>query len=189
MPTQAITLKFPGPMARDPRYSVTFRESEFPSSPITIHFVRIGVEGGGSLHTDYFNVGVEIGERFAVEPGSERQPIDHLPRRRLDPAVVRHVAVNYVAYESRARAQLQGGIEPDPSAVIVAPQEARKRREMTPAFLETVASQYVGYRDEGKAPLKELVRDYGVNQSTVSRWVKAARQSGLINEQGGSYAS
>jgi transposase-like protein len=47
---------------------------------------------------------------------------------------------------------------------------------MTDGFLRRVLEQYEEYetRDD-KSPLKELAKDYGVNPSTVSRWIAKAR--------------
>src|SRR5918995_6452304 len=173
MPTESIRVTFPGRMSRDARYTVTFVDDEFPEFPIAVHFALIEADNGAR---DYFNIGVEIGERAAMQPGRE---IERLPPRRISPSIVRHVAENYGAYERTARAHLEHDKAARTSPIVVG-ERPRERREMTPTFLTDVATEYEEHRAAGRSPLKELAKDYGVNVSTVSRWIKAARQRGYM---------
>jgi hypothetical protein len=160
-------------MADDPRNTVTFFESEFPDWPIAIHYLLIQADNGAE---DYFNVGVEIGRRYDVIPGSGPQEIAVLPPRRMDRRVLQHVHDRYSTYDRRARSILEGSRDPGvPSAPIVTDRPARRRREMTPERLAKLMDEYRQYKAADRAPIKELARDYGVNASTVSRWLAKAR--------------
>jgi len=66
---------------------------------------------------------------------------------------------------------------------ILAENQPRRRREITADHLKSVAAQYEQHKAADQSPLKELARDYSVNASTVSRWVKEARERGYIDEK------
>ncbi len=46
---------------------------------------------------------------------------------------------------------------------------------MTPDKLAMLLEQYREHEQAERSPLKELANDYGVNVSTVSRWMAKAR--------------
>jgi transposase-like protein len=169
--TRTVTITY---RRGDPRQSVTFVEQEFPEWPITLHYVLVQASNGA---TDFFNVGLEIG-KFEGKPDV---PLT-LMRRRIDPAVVKHVMGHYADFERRARTKLETG-ENVQAATIAAPRSPRRRREMTPERLQMVAAEFEGYRVADRSPLAELARDYGVNPSTVSRWIVKAREAGYIDKK------
>lgn len=168
MTTESVTIRYE---RGDPRQSVTFVEREFPEWPVTLYYVLIQASNGA---TDFFNVGLEIG-RFKGKPG---EPLPHA-RRRIAPAVIKHVMGHYADYDRRARTKIETGENVQASA-IAAPRGPRRRREMTPERLQMIAAEFEGYRAADRSPLRELARDYGVNSSTVSRWIAKARDAGYI---------
>jgi hypothetical protein len=54
----------------------------------------------------------------------------------------------------------------------------RRRREVTPELLAEVAEVYRG--SNPRKPTESVAAYYGVSQATASRWIKAARDSGLL---------
>ena len=171
MPTVNVQVHFPGRWADDPRTSVTFVESEYPDYPITLHYLRVQVDNGAIA---LFNVGVEIGDRFKVQPGNSEHPIGKLPKRRLDPKVLSHVLQHYSSFDTRARGVLEGSGDPG-GPLLEAEKPRRRRRDMTPDRLKVLLEEYREYERADRSPLKELANDYGVNVSTVSRWMTKAR--------------
>ncbi len=171
-----VTVTFPGVKARDTRTSVTLEEPGTPW-PITLYFLRIQSDGQppeGVL----INVGFELGERFEKDPTAAALSLEHLPRP-LDPVTVQRVADRYAEYVEYARAALAF----QHSAKVAPSQQARgtnRRRELTDDFLRTIAAEYQAWKSGRGRAVTQIATAHGVQTSTASRWVKAARNAGYI---------
>ena len=161
------------------RIAVTIEEPTTPF-PITIYFVHV-------IDTDVdawavIPVGVELGQRFDRRDVGEpkgREPIDRLPRP-LNREAVQDVTARLAEYIEFARGCIAVGRTP--SAVSETPgsrPRRRRRREQSPEFLQGIAEQFLTWSDGGRA-VTEIAEAHGVNRSTASRWVQAARDGGYL---------
>lgn len=173
-----VHLKFPGQRASDTRIAVTLDEPALAPRSVTVYFIRVvddEVDAAALI-----NVGFEIGERFdrRTEPSEERIELERLPRP-LDRATVELVAERFSSYVDYARAALSHSIgQRTPLATPAG--SSRKRRELTDDFLNIIASQYRQWSAGRGRAVSEIALAHGVNPSTASRWVDAARERNLL---------
>ncbi len=147
--------------------------------PVTVYFVRVvddELEASALI-----NVGFELGSRVDAKPGEEIE-IERLPRS-LDHKTVEWVAGRFREYVefARARVQFQAPTGPLPGS-----RPPGRCRELTDDFLGLIAQQYRAWSAGRGRAVTEIARAHGVNRSTASRWVKAARDRNLL--EGGSDA-
>lgn len=171
-----VTLRFPTAKAQDPRIAVTLDEPATPW-PITVYFLNLANEEGSGAA--FVNVGLELGHRFDRRP-DEQLVFEHLPRP-LDRRAVQRVTEQFREYVEYARAALEHGVArrtPGANA------PASRRREMTDEFLSMIAEQYREWSAGGGRAVTEIANAHGVNRSTASRWVDAARNRGILESKG-----
>jgi hypothetical protein len=164
-----LSVTFPGKRHTDPRTTVTIREPGTPW-PLLFHFLR-------GEKSEVLPVGFEIGERF--EPIREGETIEFEP---LDPAAVVRVASNYGAYAALAEQAIalnEGGIE---EAIKLTRGPGKKPARLTNDFYRLIAADYTQRRKAGTTSLlKDMAESHHADESTVSRWVKRARELGYID--------
>jgi hypothetical protein len=172
-------VRWPGRRATDARIAVTIEEPATPF-PITIYFIRV--------HDDeitdavaVINVGFEVGTRFDKDPYDEVIPLGERLPRPLDGRAVEAVVQNFRAYVEHARHAIEfrwSGQTPGSKP------RNRRRRELTDDFLSTIAEQYEAWSAGTGHAVTEISKAHGVNRSTASRWVDAARERDLIPKKG-----
>ncbi len=177
-------IRFPGPRATDARIAVTITEPATPF-PITVYFVLVGDDERPGV-TALVNVGFEVGKRFddRAEGPRDRMPTDRLPRP-LDRQAVEAVISRFRAYVEYARATVEVGM----TGLTPGTKPSGRRRELTDDFLSMIADQYEAWSAGTGRAVTEISKAHGVNRSTASRWVEAARARGLLPQKGSSDAS
>jgi hypothetical protein len=162
-------------MARDARIAVTIEEPATPW-PIVVYFIRVFDDKVGA--TALVNVGFELGQRFDVTPGEPPQELERFPRP-LDRRTVDGVLARFSQYVQYARAQVEfQEAQETPGA-----KPSGRRRELTDDFLSEIAGQYRAWSAGQGRAVTEIANAHGVNRSTASRWVAAARARGYIEEE------
>ena len=166
-------VRYPARLAQDLRIAVTIEEPSTPF-PIVVYFLEV-VDDEIPDARALIPVGIELGQRY------DRDKLDlgdRLPKP-LDRDAVQQVAARFREYVEYARACVAFQGAPNPPAKTPGSQPRRRRRALTDAFLERIAEQYKGWSDDGRA-VSELAEAHGVNRSTASRWVQAARDRGHL---------
>ena len=176
----SLWIRWPGRAATDARVAVTITEPGLPF-PVVVYFVRV-FDDERPEAIAVINVGLEVGHRFDVSGNPrEAHPIgDRLPRP-LDLQAVQHVADRARQYVEYARAAVEfkhGGASPG------ARRQAGRRRELTDDFLATVAKQYTDWSEQTGRAVTEIAKAHGVQRSTASRWVAAARSRSFLPAKG-----
>jgi hypothetical protein len=176
--TPRVTLKFPGPKALDQRIAVTLDEPSTPW-PITIYFVHVGDEERDAQAL--VAIGLELGSRFERSALHEAVELERLPRP-VTRADVQRVIDRFGEYVEYARAAITVGGPPQ-----LPPGERRQpdRRELTDAFMQLIADQYREWSAGKGRAVTAIANAHGVNRSTASRWVDAARNRGFLPPKGG----
>jgi hypothetical protein len=164
------------------RIAVTIEEPSRPFS-VVIYFVHvIDDEINASVSIP---VGVELGQRFDRpndgQPHKSHPIGERLPRP-LDRAAVQEVAERLGEYIEYARGCIAIGRIPNNSSTPSpgSRPQGRRRRALTNDFLSLVAEQYETWSAGKGRAVTEIAAAHGVNRSTASRWVQAARDRGLI---------
>lgn len=185
-------VRYPGRRATDLRIAVTIEEPTTPF-PVVVYFVH-AVDNERSDAWAVIPVGIELGHRFDAkdddgqprksQPGPPRQshPVgDRLPRP-LDREAVQEVVSRFRDYVEYARACIAIGGRPtnDPKQTPAAQARGRRRRELTDDFLALIAEQYETWSAGRGRAVTEIANAHGVNRSTASRWVDAARERGSL---------
>ena len=165
-------VRYPARLAKDMRIAVTIEE---PSTPFPIVVYFIGVVDDEADARALIPVGIEFGHRF---DRGKFDLNDRLPKP-LDREAVQRVAGRFREYVEYARACVAFGGRPNPPARTPGAQPRRRRRALTDEFLQRIAEQYQAWSDDGRA-VSELADAHGVNRSTASRWVQAARDRGHL---------
>jgi hypothetical protein len=180
-------VRYPGSRATDLRITVTIEEPTTPF-PIVVYFVHV-VDDARPDAWAVIPVGIELGHRFDAkdDDGEPRQshPIgDRLPRP-LDREAVQEVVSRFRDYVEYARACIAIGGRPtnDPEQTPAARARGRRRRELTDGFLALIAEQYETWSAGKGRAVTEIADAHGVNRSTASRWVAAARERELLPKQ------
>src|SRR5262245_11296634 len=168
-----IRVRYPARLAKDLRIAVTIEEPSTPF-PIVVYFLEVfdtEIPDAGAL----IAVGIEFGQRF---DGDEFDLGDRLPKP-LDREAVQQVASRFREYVEFARAWVAFQGAPSSPRKTPGSQPRRRRRALTDDFLQRIAEQYQAWSDDGRA-VSELADAHGVNRSTASRWVQAARDRGHL---------
>ena len=171
-----LRLRFPGKAGSDPRFTVTITEPGTPW-PLAIHFVLIEDDEDGTR--EWINVGFEIGERFEAVRGESRTPIDESPVA-IDARTLQRIAEDYSTYVELARNALvlnQEGVTGALKRLRPGPKPAR----LTDDFYRLIAADYEARRRAGEHAVKELAMAQHVDISTASKWIRTARDRGLIH--------
>ena len=155
------------------RTSVTFRDDSMPL-PVRFHFVHLYVEETGEH--EWRHVGLELGE----EPGDEETAIE-LPE--LTALALRQLVERYPRWLELALAHAQVDLSR-------AGDLARGAKRIKPARLDRewyrmVADEYRRHIAEGEpSPVSTIASSHGVSPSAASRWLKSARELGLLDGRG-----
>ncbi len=112
------------------------------------------------------------------------EPIERLSDC-IDPAVVRRVGRNYATYVEYARSVIRWDREKTREALGALGQTGKTRRGLSTTFLSGVAAEYRALvANAESAPIKTLSEMHHVTISAASRWVKMARERGLLEPKG-----
>jgi len=114
--------------------------------------------------------------------GFELVPVDRSGRE-ITPDVLRHVEGNWDRYLTIAHQVLDW--DPDKFKQRVGELQRlrrRGRRGMDKDFYRGIAEEYRGLLERGERPTTGIARAHGVGRSTASRWVRDARDRGLLGE-------
>jgi hypothetical protein len=191
--TPRTRVRYPAARARDSRIAVTIEDPSMPFS-VVVYFVHV-IDDEIPDAWAVIPVGIEMGQRFDApddgQPHREHPIGERLPRP-LDREAVQEVAARFRDYVEYARGCLiiggRRGFSSD--SAFVSPlgptpgsrASARKRRALTDDFLSLVAEQYETWSAGRGRAVTEIANAHGVNRSTASRWVKAARERGFLPE-------
>jgi hypothetical protein len=159
--------------ARDPRIAVRIEDPAI-TEPVIVYFVRYvdtAVEASALV-----NIGIEVGRQFEATPG-EPLEVDRMPRP-IDRFAVEHVAARFREYVEYARLSVNFGSKPPPNA-------PKRRRQLTDDFLSLIAEQFQRWSAGRGRAVTEIANAHNVDRATASRWVKAARERGLLEPKQG----
>jgi hypothetical protein len=180
------TVRYPGQRARDLRIAVAIEEPATPF-PIVVYFVHV-IDDERPDAWALIPVGIEMGQRFdAEDDGQPRStvPIGKQLPRPLDRAAVQQVAERFREYVEYARGCVAVGGRPTSSGKTPGSKpRGKRRRELTDDFLSLIAEQYQRWSAGRGRAVTEIANAHGVNRSTASRWVDAARGRGFLPEKG-----
>lgn len=168
-----VRVRAPGPAAQragsDLRTRVTIRDESLPL-PLRIYFVRFA---DGELR----NVGVELGEELHSDEAAEQAP-------ELTALTLRRVVERYPHWVDFARAAASMELSA-PSADLEGQVKRAKPARLDLDWYRQIAAEYRRHVDDGEpAPVTAIARSHGVTPSAASRWVKTARERGLIEGEG-----
>lgn len=177
----AARVRYPGRRATDMRIAVTIEEPSTPF-PIVVYFVHV-IDDEVPDAWALIPVGIELGQRFdRVDDGQPHKSTyigERLPRP-LDRDAVQEVTARFREYVEYARGCIAIGGRPGSSRSLPGSRSRRRRRELTDDFLERIAEQFNTWSDDGGRAVTEIANAHGVNRSTASRWVQAARDGGHL---------
>jgi hypothetical protein len=153
----------------DLRTTVTFRDDSLPL-PLSIHFVRLDDDETGE--PELRNVGVELGEELRDQKSAEAAP-------ELTAVALRRVVERYPHWVELARAYATFNLD-EP---LIDPTHRPKPARLDSEWYRMIASEYRHHCDDGDpAPITTIARSHGVTPSAASRWVKTAKEQGLIDD-------
>jgi hypothetical protein len=175
MATYRVTVRRPGAAARDEgddlRVSVTFGHTSMPM-PVTFHFLNLVDEETGEH--EFRHVGLEIGE----------QPPDlkgHLAMPELTAITLRHLVERYPKWLELAQAH--AAVDFDRAREVAPALKRIKPARLDRNWYRMIADEYRRHVEEGEpAPVTTIARSHGVTPSAASRWVKAARTEGFLDD-------
>jgi len=176
-------VRYPARRAKDLRIAVTIEEPSTPF-PIVVYFLHVTDDETPDAWA-LVPVGIELGQRFDRPVDDDGQPRkwhyvgERLPRP-LDREAVQEVAARFREYVEYARGCIAIGGIPTASGQTPGSQPRRRRRALTDDFLERIAEQFLTWSDDGGRAVTEIANAHGVNRSTASRWVQAARDGGYL---------
>jgi hypothetical protein len=171
-----ITITWPGKQATDPRHSVTLVEPGTPW-PMRFYYV-IWMDDADPGFYELVNVGFELGYSFDRPEDRERKPGETAP---IDGNELLRIGASFATYERLAREALRLEWDAADTTAAALRRVQRPTRKVDDAFLRRIAADYTARRDAGGHPIAEITRQYQpIATSTVSRWVKAARERGFI---------
>ena len=166
------SVRYPARLTKDVRIAVTIEEPSTPF-PIVVYFLDIYEKENPDARA-LIAVGIELGHRYHRDQGFG----DRLPKP-LDRDAVQQVTARFREYVEYARACVAFRAPPNPPSTTPGSRPRRRRRALTDDFLQRIAEQYQAWSDDGRA-VSELAEAHGVNRSTASRWVQAARDRGFL---------
>jgi transposase-like protein len=179
--TPRTRVRYPAQRAKDLRIAVTIEEPSTPFS-IVVYFVHV-IDDENPDAWALIPVGIELGQRFDRpddgQPHKTTYIGERLPRP-LDRDAVQEVTARFREYVEYARGCIAIGGIPNPSRKTPGSRPRRRRRELTDDFLERIAKQFKTWSDDGGRAVTEIANAHGVNRSTASRWVQAARDGGYL---------
>jgi len=166
-----VKIHLPGARATDPRRSATFRDVGL-AQPLTLHFLLIGdTDTPGDFEMRC--VGLELGEAVTMDEAGLATP-------ELTSSTVRRIAARFPHWQELARAHLNFSPEPSHHDAVKRVKPARLDAD----WFRMVAAEYQRHVDDGEpAPVTTIAAAYNVDVSTASRWVKKARERGLIKDE------
>jgi hypothetical protein len=179
-------VRYPAARARDSRIAVTIEAPSIPFS-VVVYFVHV-IDDGIPDAWAVIPVGIEMGQRFDLPDDGMphgKHPIGERLPRPLDRAAVQEVAARFHDYVEFARGCMAIGGPPRTGTGFSSGQtpvspRGRKRRAWTDDFLSLVAEQYETWSAGRGRAVTEIANAHGVNRSTASRWVQAARDRGFL---------
>jgi hypothetical protein len=171
-----VRIRHPGQAAQragsDLRVTVTFRDDSLPL-PLRIHFLHLKDDETGEL--ELRNVGIELGDEVRGEG-----PFDEVPE--LTALTLRRVVERYPHWLELARAHALVPWEA-PFDSIERQAKRPKPARLDPDWYRMIAVEYRHHVEADEpAPITAIAKSHGVTPSAASRWVKAARDKGLLDE-------
>jgi hypothetical protein len=153
----------------DYRLTVTYRDESL-AVPLSIHFVDVVDNETGER--ELRNVGIELGEPLRDEETAVNAP-------ELTALTLRRVVERYPHWLelARAHAKFNVPVESDPKHM-----KRQKPARLDPDWYRMIAEEYRHHLEDGDPrPVTTIAGSHGVSLSAASRWVKAARERGLID--------
>ncbi len=123
---------------------------------------------------EILNVAFEIGLRVTRTEAEEGRDAET-----LDAAMVERIGAQYRSYLRLAEQAFLLRVEGLPRAM----RELRRRRvagRLSDEFYRLVAAEYASRHEAGEPATSNIARAFNVDVSTASRWIKTARQKGMI---------
>lgn len=154
----------------DLRTSVTFRDDTIPV-PFRIHFIHLYDDETGEH--EYRHIGLEVGSEVRDPDEAESVP-------ELTALTLRQLVERYPRWLELARAHAAVDLERTGEL-------ARGAKRVKPARLDRnwyrmIADEYRRHVAEGEpAPGTTMALSHGVTPSAVSRWLRSAREMGLLD--------
>lgn len=167
-----IQVRSPGANAlpdADARYRVTLKDDNIPE--LHFYFMWARHEDG---RDEILNVAFEIGLRVTRTEAEEGRDAET-----LDAAMVERIGAQYRSYLRLAEQAFLLRVEGLPRAM----RELRRRRvagRLSDEFYRLVAAEYASRHEAGEPATSNIARAFNVDVSTASRWIKTARQKGMI---------
>ena len=164
-----------GPSKDEPRVHVHVQED---GGEVVLYFADLSGEGEV--------LGLEINPRRVL---SSLKVTDHRKvkraEERIDPAIVRRVGRNYATYVIYARAVIQWDREKTQETLADLRKTGKTKRGLSIDFLGEISREYRAMEAAGERyPVKALAEKHHVVISAASRWLKAARERGLLETDG-----
>jgi hypothetical protein len=174
-----VRARYPGPASTRPgantdlRTTITFQDESLPL-PLRVHFVIVGDDETGER--EYRNVGFELGET----PKDEETALA-LPE--LTAVTLRRVVERYPHWVELARAY--AAVDCEQAGGLTSAAKRAKPARLDRDWYRMIAAEYRRHVAEDEpAPITVIAKSHGVTPSAASRWVKAARDKGLLQEEG-----
>jgi Helix-turn-helix domain len=174
-----ISVSYPGQQATDPRNTVTMREPGTPW-PIRFHFLRLGDDETDEV--ELLNIGFDIGEVLTLPAGEVKTQLETVPEA-VDAVALQRIANNYGTYLEIARQALVLDRVGVTGALQRLRGAGRKPARLTDDFYRLIAADYEAHRQAGGHPGRELAAKHHADPGTVSRWIKAARERGFLEDK------
>jgi hypothetical protein len=167
-----VRVTFPGSRTTDPRNTVTFYDEATPF-PLRFHFLRVYDDETGE--TELRNIGCEFGEQPRDEKSALATP-------ELTTLAVRRVIERFPHWVELARHQLV--LEQARAGDLAAGVKRVKPARLDADWYRMIAAEYRRHVDEGDpAPVSAIAGSHQVTVSAASRWVKGARERGLLDAE------
>ncbi len=155
----------------DLRIAVTFYDDTL-ALPLRIYFVDIEDDETGER--ELRNVGCELGEQPTDEAAALKMP-------ELTALTFRRVVERYPHWVDLARAH--AAMDKERAGELAAGVKRAHPTRLDNDFFGIIAAEYRRHVQEGDpAPVSAIARSHQVTVSGASRWVKTARERGMIDD-------
>lgn len=171
-----VSTRWPAERATDLRTTVTFADETLPVL-LRIHFVELTDNETGERELRL--IGVELGGT-----PKDRESAATLPE--LTALALRGIAERFPRWLELARAHALTALE-ERERIPELKTEATRRHKparTSPEFLRSVSAEYRRHVADGDpSPVTTLGRSYGVGAPTASKWLRKARELGILKEE------